>query len=146
MDTKFLRELMDEIVRLNIIIHETKKERDDISKKYDELLITVREKDRLLRLNLEKERHDLKTKGISLEDILIVDQPVGNNTEEVVDEKESINEVATVNNVLVNNVSVNQSDKVVEIAEDSVEKRRMYMREYMKKKREAKKELNVSKV
>jgi hypothetical protein len=140
MDTKFLRELMDEIVRLNIVIHETKKERDDISKKYDELLTIVKEKDRLLRLNLEKERHELKTRGISIEDILMTEPTVEENTEEVVDEKETVNEA-----VIINTDSVNQSEKVVEIAGDSAEKRRAYMREYMRKKREAKKELNVSK-
>ncbi len=130
MDFGFIREVMNEQVRLNVALCEAKHENANLlrekeealrigeegKRKYEELYASHVENEKTVRLELKKIREDVEKTGAIPYDIL---EDASEASEE-------------------NQEAVEKEEKSV-VIEDKAEKRRAYMKEYMKKKRESKK-------
>ena len=129
MDFGFIREVMNEQVRLNVALCEAKHENANLlrekeealrtseewKRKYEELYASYVENEKTVRMELKKIREDVIQTGAIPYDILEDASEASEESEAVEKEEKSV------------------------MIEDKAEKRRAYMKEYMKKKRESKK-------
>lgn len=129
MDLGFIREVMNEQVRLNVALCEAKHENmnllrekeealrisEEWKKKYEELYASHVENEKIVRMELKKIREDVMQTGAIPYDMME-------------DASEASEESG----------AVGKEEKSV-VIEDKAEKRRAYMKEYMKNKRVSKK-------
>lgn len=155
MDFTFIREVMNEQVRLNVALCEAKhdnvtllrekeetvalaiKEKDEAlskceewKRKYEELYASYTENEKLIRIELKKIREDVEHNGAIPYDIM----------NDVCDSSSIVNEdnhSSDVSEESKNSEEVMEKKKMV-VIDDKKEKRREYMKDYMKKKRESK--------
>ena len=118
MDTVFIKSLVDEIVRLNLSLHDMTRERIELQTKYSELQRLHDKNEHLLSMYMEECRSDVEKNGVNIDSMLNSD----------VDEK----------NVIIlpqQNVKHIADKKSVSDVDIKKEKRKEYMRKYMEKKR-----------
>jgi hypothetical protein len=121
MDTTFIKSLVDEIVRLNLALHDMTRDRIELQTKYAELQRAHDKNEHLLMLYMEESRSDVEKNGVNIDAMM--------NGSGDVDEK----------NVIINpqqTTKHNSDEKGVSDADTKKQKRKEYMRRYMEKKRQ----------
>lgn len=120
MDSAFIKSLVDEIVRLNLSLHDMTRERIELQTKYSELQRVHDKNEHMLLMYMEESRSDVEKNGVNIDGML--------NGHEDVDKK----------NVVImpqQNVKNQSEEKSVSVLDEKKEKRKEYMRKYMANKR-----------
>ena len=129
MDALLARGLIDDVVRLRCEISDVKRDRDEIHRKYTELLTEHDRVSNLLEMYCAEARREIEKKEFNIVEAVVSASVVGGAA--------SGASGASAENVIVNNVT---EDKTVTLdpIESKKAKRKEYMRTYMKKKRDVK--------
>jgi hypothetical protein len=120
MDSAFIKSLVDEIVRLNLSLHDMTRERIELQTKYSDLQRVNDKNEHMLLMYMEESRSDVEKNGVNIDAML--------NGHEDVNKK----------NVVImpqQNVKNQSEEKSVSVLDKKKEKRKEYMRKYMEKKR-----------
>ena len=132
MDALLARGLIDDVVRLRCEISDVKRDRDEIHRKYTELLTEHDRVSNLLEMYCAEARREIEKKEFNIVEAVVSASVVGGAASGA-----SGASGASAENVIVNNVT---EDKTVTLdpIESKKAKRKEYMRTYMKKKRDVK--------
>ena len=132
MDALLARGLIDDVVRLRCEISDVKRDRDEIHRKYTELLTEHDRVSNLLEMYCAEARREIEKKEFNIVDAVVSASVVGGAVA-----SGSAGSAVSAENVIVNNVT---EDKTVTLdpIESKKAKRKEYMRTYMKKKRDVK--------
>ena len=130
MDALLARGLIDDVVRLRCEISDVKRDRDEIHRKYTELLTEHDRVSNLLEMYCAEARREIEKKEFNIVEAVVSASVVGGAASGA-----SGASGASAENVIVNNVT---EDKTVTLdpIESKKAKRKEYMRTYMKKKRD----------
>lgn len=124
-----LKGLIDDVVRLRCEISDVKRDRDEIQRKYTELLTEHERVSNLLEMYCAEARREIEKKEFNIVDAVVSASVVGGA---------SAASVASVENVIVNNDVTEDKTVTLDPIESKKAKRKAYMRAYMKMKRDAK--------
>lgn len=124
-----LKGLIDDVVRLRCEISDVKRDRDEIQRKYTELLTEHERVSNLLEMYCAEARREIEKKEFNIVEAVAAASVVGGA---------SAASVASVENVIVNNDASEDKTVTLDPIESKKAKRKEYMRTYMKKKRVAK--------
>ena len=132
MDALLARGLIDDVVRLRCEISDVKRDRDEIHRKYTELLTEHDRVSNLLEMYCAEARREIEKKEFNIVDAVVSASVVGGAVA-----SGSAGSAVSAENVIVNNVT---EDKTVTLdpIESKKAKRKVYMRAYMKNKRAVK--------
>jgi hypothetical protein len=135
MDTAFIREVMNEQVRLNVALcHASYKTENLVKEKDAELTLARKERDDARRECEEWKQKYEELRVNQTDGVLFVN-------EELKKIREDVEQHGAIPYDIINEEKeeVNEEEKKNVVIDDKKEKRREYMKEYMKKKRDAKK-------
>ena len=124
-----IKGLIDDVVRLRCEISDVKRDRDEIQRKYTELLTDHERVSNLLEMYCAEARREIEKKEFNIVEAVAAASVVGGA---------SAASVASVENVIVNNDASEDKTVTLDPIESKKAKRKEYMRTYMKKKRDVK--------
>ncbi len=124
-----IKGLIDDVVRLRCEISDVKRDRDEIQRKYTELLTDHERVSNLLEMYCAEARREIEKKEFNIVEAVAAASVVGGA---------SAASVASVENVIVNNDVTEDKTVTLDPIESKKAKRKAYMRSYMKMKRDAK--------
>jgi len=124
-----LKGLIDDVVRLRCEISDVKRDRDEIQRKYTELLTDHERVSNLLEMYCAEARREIEKKEFNIVEAVAAASVVG---------VASAASTASAENVIVNNDATEDRTVTLDPIESKKAKRKEYMRSYMKKKRDVK--------
>ena len=133
MDALLARGLIDDVVRLRCEISDVKRDRDEIHRKYTELLTEHDRVSNLLEMYCAEARREIEKKEFNIVDAVVSASVVGGAASCA-----SGASGASAENVIVNNDVTEDKTVTLDPIESKKAKRKEYMRTYMKKKRDVK--------
>jgi hypothetical protein len=131
-----LKGLIDDVVRLRCEISDVKRDRDEIQRKYTELLTEHERVSNLLEMYCAEARREIEKKEFNIVEAVAAASVVGGAVGASVGS--AAESVVSVENVIVNNDASEDKTVTLDPIESKKAKRKEYMRTYMKKKRVAK--------
>jgi len=132
-----IKGLIDDVVRLRCEISDVKRDRDEIQRKYTELLTDHERVSNLLEMYCAEARREIEKKEFNIVEAVAAASVVGVAAAGASTASAAAS-TASAENVIVNNDA--SEDKIVTLdpIESKKAKRKEYMRTYMKKKRDVK--------
>ena len=124
-----LKGLIDDVVRLRCEISDVKRDRDEIQRKYTELLTDHERVSNLLEMYCAEARREIEKKEFNIVEAVVSASVVGGAVGA---------STASAENVIVNNDATEDRTVTLDPIESKKAKRKAYMRAYMKMKRDAK--------
>jgi hypothetical protein len=124
-----LKGLIDDVVRLRCEISDVKRDRDEIQRKYTELLTDHERVSNLLEMYCAEARREIEKKEFNIVEAVAAASVVG---------VAAGASAASAENVIVNNDATEDRTVTLDPIESKKAKRKEYMRSYMKKKRDVK--------
>ena len=129
-----LKGLIDDMVRLRCEISDVKRDRDEIQRKYTELLTDHERVSNLLEMYCAEARREIEKKEFNIVEAVAAASVVGVASAA----SASAASAASAENVIVNNDATEDRTVTLDPIESKKAKRKEYMRSYMKKKRDVK--------
>ena len=133
MDALLARGLIDDVVRLRCEISDVKRDRDEIHRKYTELLTEHDRVSNLLEMYCAEARREIEKKEFNIVEAVVSASVVGGAVA-----SGSAGSAVSTENVIVNNDVTEDKTVTLDPIESKKAKRKEYMRTYMKKKRDVK--------
>lgn len=124
---ELLKGLIDDVVRLRCEISDVKRDRDEIHRKYTELLTDYERVSNLLEMHCAEARREIEKKEFNIVEAVVSAASVG-----------AVGAASVAENVIVNNDATEDKTVTLDPIESKKAKRKIYMRAYMKKKRDTK--------
>ena len=121
-----IKGLIDDVVRLRCEISDVKRDRDEIQRKYTELLTDHERVSNLFEMYCAEARREIEKKEFNIVEAVVSASVVG------------VASTAAAENVIVNDDASEDRTVTLDPIESKKAKRKEYMRSYMKKKRDVK--------